>query len=250
MNTTKKNDSTTIKGDKNKSTPNRPTGEDVARYKKMDKWTYKKWAWEFLRRNPDYIADCKKVVSAFDDEKDAIARKYGLKKFKYNREGYREGVGRPKFDRGSMGFIPNLNEDATITRKINIAPGKVLVQFDLVTAFCDKKALNKQIRRTENMLDIYKKQLPAKLIEQINVQKPKVMNFGIYIRLLDALAANKTTEECADLIFPNEKYEKPSFKNKKVRDKIKSAKSYALDKYRYLSIFQGKPNCKAIRLTQ
>ncbi len=37
---------------------NRPDGLSIDRYKGHEKWSYRRWAWEFLRRNKDFIKAC------------------------------------------------------------------------------------------------------------------------------------------------------------------------------------------------
>jgi len=60
----------------------RPDGTDVGRYRNLNKWSYRKWAWEFLRRNTSFIAECKRVRNGTEADRQAVADQYGLKKFK------------------------------------------------------------------------------------------------------------------------------------------------------------------------
>ena len=40
---------------------NRPDGLSIARYKGHETWSYRRWAWEFLRRDDDFIRACAAV---------------------------------------------------------------------------------------------------------------------------------------------------------------------------------------------
>jgi hypothetical protein len=68
---------------------NRPNGKnpDVAQYRGWLTWTPGQWAWEFLRRNPDFQYACGEAVGS-DASKQLLAEKFHLTRFKDYREGY------------------------------------------------------------------------------------------------------------------------------------------------------------------
>lgn len=51
-----------------------PDGTDLDFYMKLNvhKWSYRRWAWEFLRRNRKFIEACKSVVNENADEQAKI----------------------------------------------------------------------------------------------------------------------------------------------------------------------------------
>ena len=61
-------------------------------YKNNEKWTPRRWAWEFLKRKKDFIQRCYDASNLTDDAKTAaeleIAKEFRLKKFKDHTEKY------------------------------------------------------------------------------------------------------------------------------------------------------------------
>jgi len=49
-------------------------------------WDSQRWAWEFLRRNTEFITDCDSIKSRNLAKQNAIAEKYGLSFFKHYSE--------------------------------------------------------------------------------------------------------------------------------------------------------------------
>lgn len=65
----------------------RPDGTDIERYAGCEKWSYRRWAWAFLRRNEHFQAACKAAdASGKDEDKAIVAAEYGLKRYKSYRE--------------------------------------------------------------------------------------------------------------------------------------------------------------------
>jgi len=233
-----------------KAKKTRPDGTDRDRYKNLEKWSYRKWAWEFLRRNHEFITECKRVKGGTEKEKQSVAQQFGLKQYKPYTERYRGESGTPKFVIGSISSWTNLDCDKNDGRlaPIRIGHGQVLIRFDLASAIDDKKALDKQLRLAEQRI---KKRMAAyeRVIKRAaEVHKFKAVNFGIYIRLLDHLALNKTPLECAKLVFPSRVKEgrTDNYLRMDVKDPIKAAKKLANEGYRYLSVLTKKPDGKGI----
>ena len=73
-----------------------PNGEIVEKYGDYEKWSNRRWAWEFLRRNPEYIQACeeigisvgKKVAGPRYGKSESIARTFGRLKLKHYLEPY------------------------------------------------------------------------------------------------------------------------------------------------------------------
>ena len=86
-----------------KAKKKRPDGTDVERYIGMEKWSYRRWAWEFLRRNEQFLAACKRANSAeSNDEKAKVAAEFGLKRYKPYTESFTGASGKPLFAAGSI----------------------------------------------------------------------------------------------------------------------------------------------------
>lgn len=56
--------------------------------KTPEAWPYRVWAWEFLRRNPDFQRQCDELAEASAGAKQRMARSWGLSEFKPYKEGY------------------------------------------------------------------------------------------------------------------------------------------------------------------
>jgi hypothetical protein len=232
----------------------RPDGTDLSRYKNIEKWSYKKWAWEFLCRNNDFIAACKKIESSVDqkNEIEAVAKQFGLKSFKSCTEKYKGESGYPQFSMGSISSWTNLDAEKDKKRQVSIriCAGQVVIRFNLVSAIEDRKSLDKQIRlaeiRLKNRLVSYEKLIQ----KEAKTHKYKVINFGIYIRLLDYMDKGKSPLECAKLVFPSKVADSrtDNYLRMDVKDPIKAANKLANEGYLYLSVLKGRPKAKCIRL--
>jgi hypothetical protein len=229
----------------------RPTGEDVDRYKNINSWSYRRWAWEFLRRNAEFISECERVKNDSDDAKKTVAKQFGLTRFKYYKEAYKGVSGYPKYQTDAIKSWTHLNSEhykKEKTRKLN--PGEVMICFDLNAALEDKHALAKQLQLAERRLE---QRLKAYAVQQnvtTNRSQPKAFKFGMYLRLLDALADGKTPVECARMLNPQTSADVDSTEARsQVRDQIDAAKRYAGTRYRSLSLLKGKPGGKSIRLS-
>ena len=229
----------------------RPDGIDTSRYQGLVNWSYKKWAWEFLRRNSDFISECKRVRNSTCEEKNEVALKFGLRKFKDFNEGYSSGSGQPQFSIGSIKSWSNIDSDkgASTSLNIKLSPGQMLIKFNLNDILEDKKAYAKQLRLAENLiknkLSVYAESLNKKEIEH----KPQPSKYGLYIRILDYLAHKKTYVECAQLIHSERlKDLAKEDLHELVSNHIKAARKLAKTGYLYLSLLSGKPNVDKIPL--
>lgn len=134
----------------------RPDGTNPDDYKWHKRWSFRLWAWQFLRRNTAYQAACdnlKNVRGDIEGEKSRIAAKFGLKRYKYYREGYSQNK-RPIFVVGSFAIRSNLpagNDESRIIR-MSIAPGAVAVRFDLQAMLNKSFGLKGQLRHAEEKI--------------------------------------------------------------------------------------------------
>ncbi len=227
----------------------RPDGATIDRYKGMSEWSYRRWAWEFLRRNSKFIEACNNAENKSEDEKQAIAQQFGLLKFKDFKDGYKGSYGFPKFETETLTSWTNLDIEGAPKKlnKIKLNPGTILIRFDLNRAMADYKAFEKQLRDAEDRL---KKRLD--LYSEMRNTKPARINhsvktFGIYIRLLDARADGNNIAQCAQLIEPKKSEGKtPTELRDSVKHRIKQAEEYANYKYLSLPLHTGKLTSKDI----
>jgi hypothetical protein len=232
----------------------RPDGTDESCYKGWEKWSYRKWAWEFLRRNPDFISACKKVRrKEYVNNQQDVATDFGLKKFKPYTESYSGISGKPAFSVGSIASWTNINSDThevepTKPLRLVLLGGQAIVRFDVATALADKQILEKQLRvtriRLENRLKMYSEKLG---IVVTNKHPHKVGLFVEYLRLLDGIAAGRTQFESALSAIPGLSEKIKKFQTTKeeqapaISKKIRRANKYTTELYRYLAVLKGRP---------
>lgn len=241
----------------NNAQKKRPDGLDVDQYKNLEKWSYREWAWAFLRRNKKFIDACEVVKTGSEEKKQAVAQAFGLKKFKYFAEGYKGKSGVPRFYIGSISSWTNLEPSKQEPRQLKIKQdfGQVLIRFDLKSAIKDKKSLEKQLNLANKRLEKRLATFEAMLKTKAGVHSPKAETFGRYIRILDHLAAGKSRVECAKLIYPEDAKEfdlgnrKRFEMNNLIKNPLKVAKEYANERYLFLSLIGGRPEVSDIPLT-
>lgn len=237
----------------------RPDGEDLTRYKGCEKWTYRHWAWEFLRRNSEFQEACKSAKT--DEQRQEVAAQFGLKKFKSFREAYgRTPASRPVFTLGRITSRTHLSDDNGVQKRVraNLHLGEVMIRFDLSKALTDTQVLEKQLRmasvRLKRLLAAYAAKIDKKL-DQIN-HSPEV--WGQYLRLLDGIAAGKKQVQAGLMIAPykasklRDPFEETTKEDLKtaINKKVKKARLYSTELYRYLAILKGRPHMKSFSLIQ
>jgi hypothetical protein len=230
---------------------NRPDGADRSRYKNLEKWSHRRWAWEFLRRNQRFIDACEKVMHGSEEDKLEIALNFGLKRYKSPADSYRGKFGLPKFNIGGISYFPNPRPNDSDVRKIKttLDVGDVLIRFDLLSAFDDVKALTKQLQRAEVILNEQLKEFSEQFGLVPASHSHKVGTFLTYLRLLDALASGKTPIQCAEMLYPDQSIKKDSVEKRLlVKNQIVAANEYANNKYRSLSVSIRKSSNKVVSL--
>lgn len=222
----------------------RPDGTDISKYPNMQNWTYRRWAWEFLRRNVKFINACDVVRSKGDKEKQKVAEDYGLRQYKDYKESYYGGMGMPKFSIGSITSWSAINEKQKKKRLSNIklSFGQVLIRFDLNHAFQDKKALDKQLRLARQRLEAVIEEVSKIKGIAAKPQSSKWRNLRDYIRVLDCRASKRTYPEIGRLIFAREKHLDDDHLLWRVKDHLKYAREISREKYLSFSLLQGKPS--------
>lgn len=244
---------------KPKNTP--PDGMTLERYSRLKEWSYKKWAWEFLRRNKQFRAACKRAkLTDSDDERAKVAAEFGLKRYKPYTEKFKGESGKPLFSAGSISSWSNLDSEEDKSRRVRVLldNGQILVRFDLASSLADAEILKKQIRLTEIRLEKRLKAYELKLKKESQFRRHKVSQFGQYLRLLDLNLAGKSQIYSGLLIAPAKakKVESELFEHGKdnvapaISKKMRRANEYANELYRYLAVLKGRPSAKDIPLVE
>lgn len=223
----------------------RPDGSDLERYKNCDKWIYRKWAWEFLRRNPKFIEACNRVRDKGDAEKQLVAEEFELVEFKDYREAYSSPVSdAPRFLLGKLTIKSNLGagQDCKSIKQIKVAEGQVGVLFDLNDVIQDANALKKQLRLVDKVLRDRLATFENVVGIKAKSAKFKPSLFPEYIRILDCLAAGYSQSKIAQIILPEMAGIGRDALIEKIKPKIKSAKEHSNEKYQSIALLPGKPN--------
>lgn len=220
-----------------------PDGTKLSQYTKCKTWTNKRWAWEFLCRNQEFIIACDKVINGTDKERAAVARKFGLVKFKHYADLWSRNNVFPNFKDGAIKSWENLgNED--IEQSICIAPDQVIIRFKLSSKLDAVKTLYAQLKRAENTL---KKRLAeynkkfSKSSEGKEINKLRAGSFTEYLRILD-MQANRinSAKKIAEYLYqirPNSVQEMNiDSLTRSVKRKISYASKYPEELYRLISL--------------
>ncbi|WP_186110798.1 transcriptional regulator domain-containing protein [Burkholderia gladioli] len=131
----------------------RSSGKDVMRYTGYETWSYRRWAWEFLRRNGDFIQACANLPDATDEGRSVceaeVSRRFHLKKFKHCDDPY--GRKLPVFNE----IVYWRAENGRSERKLKVAlrQDQLLVRFELEPALHARKALNVQLDQVRRVLE-------------------------------------------------------------------------------------------------
>jgi hypothetical protein len=197
------------------------------------------WAWEFLRRNPEYQRRwCEWNAPRAEGER---RRRIRLSVFKQEfgvllpREPQSTEAPTFEWDIGVVERPPRsrLPDDQEFFARISLQPGQAAVVFDL------RLQLNKQLAGAEEWLKGHAK-LRKGLgeLEEFPLETPRVREFPGYLRLLDADAAGVTNKKVmASVIYPElEKHVLARAGYEKVRYGLYRAKKLRDGGYRSLIV--------------
>jgi hypothetical protein len=188
---------------------------DDSHYAGWETWTNNRWAWEFRRRDKEFVRACGRVADGKDDAR-MIAEKFHLRRFKHCDEPYESTDAtsrktKPAFILSSVLGTPaplnetELREAYRTLQRLPLDIGQVVVRFDLSLAAqyprrlqgqitSATKALKKQLERVQNATGMDGKwtrnRLPASrllhLLKVLDMQKVD----GTNVQRGDALFGN------------------------------------------------------------
>lgn len=217
--------------------PKRPDGISIDRYKGNEKWSYRRWAWEFLRRNDEFIAACDAVDRKEKTEAE-VAQEFFLLQFKHCNRGYKSKVSPPpKFIVRTISKKTNLTtirmDEKPSVKSVEISGGQVWLRFDLNHEFVVRGSLDAQIRVAKRSLHlvldeyagIINKKLPSK-------RKPERAAFLDLLRRLDAISGSEVKWKGLAALYPEKFSDLDSDQRSKVTDSlIRSARLHAKETY-------------------
>lgn len=220
----------------------RPDGTNEKDYVGCEKWPPKRWAWEFLRRNPDFVAEAKEALNQGEEQQRNVAEKYGLRRFK-PAESYRGSHGLPLFLGSSIRSWTNWDDSLRQLSKIKLKQSQILILFDMEMIMADRRSLRAQLGEAEKRLRKRLSELETKRERRAEDHKPKWNVLKTYLRLLDLKDVGKKSRLDSILILDRVQREEFEIDPKAARAgihsfataKIKRARNYALEGYRYLA---------------
>jgi hypothetical protein len=172
--------------------------KNQAYYDSSFKWSYRRWAWEFLRRNSDYQSAFEKWNGTFPFAWEKSMREFGRSDLKSYRSSYGnddhsrlwlcERIPAPKGNYGEVETVVDL--------KLPI--GHVALVFDLTHAEkAGQAALTASLSHAKelltNELAKYEKSLQAH--QRSTIRKPRRSLLATWLRIYDAIEYGKASED-------------------------------------------------------
>lgn len=132
----------------------RPDGLSLDRYKGHEKWSYRRWAWEFLRRNEDFIAACD-ALNRNEKTEIEIAEEFHLADFKHYKKPYKSTSSpAPKFTVRTIKKRMKLPTKKHDGKPLEMSTGQVWLRFDLNHEFIVRGSLDAQLRVAQRSLNL------------------------------------------------------------------------------------------------
>lgn len=134
-------------------------------------WDSQRWAWEFLRRNIDFISDCNSIKSRNRSKQEqVIAEKYGIIFFKHYSD---DKAPYPEFINKVTASWENKDENVTKV-EINLRHGQMLILFNVDQTLGTSFELSAQIKSASEALEDFREDLIHSLAEKnsTSIAKP------------------------------------------------------------------------------
>ena len=175
-------------------------------YETLKEYSMDKWAWEFLRRNPEYCREYRKLTEGMKAVQKEMAafypgcqkwdlqswldpdREYQAPKFTPVRGGYEADITAQDLQ------IVTTNEGTVFKLDQYETTGEILFRFDT------RKPINPQIEAAKKeLLELQRNQSG----ERQAIIKPRRGEWITLLRVLDATAAGATDKQIAEALFPS-----------------------------------------------
>ncbi len=176
----------------------RPDWKNEVSYGPTSRWSYRRWAWEFLRRNPEYQERSENLKEAMSGHKKKLAHDFGRCNLKPFREPYGDD------DASRLWLAETIDPKAgkvlgnNGVPRFELRPGYAILMVDLTQATkSGRAALTSLLRHAKELLaielDKYEKTLP----QSQRTKTPKVRRdkLFIWLRIYDAIEYWKVAEE-------------------------------------------------------
>ncbi len=130
----------------------------LSAYPSYQNWTKEQWAWEFLRRNPEFQRQCEAFrnfpearFKRYRQRKTAFS--YGLMKFKDYIENFDVGAN-PKFSSSKISFFSTGNSKGYASPlTISLRPAETLIRFNIEVMSKSNKSLGAQLKDAKKQLE-------------------------------------------------------------------------------------------------
>jgi len=180
------------------------------------------WAWEFVRRNPDYIQEYKKFKPQETIANVGDARHWGLKR------GYipptTDSHPRIEFYRSYGDLLPDGHP---------VPPGKVAISFDL--SMPNKPQIEyatKLLKECRKAPKFVNRCVNGELLDEISVPQTNIQrdNLPYYLATWDARKSNFSNAKIAKAVYPHAFKTDPPNAKQRIQTFYDTAKKFILDK--------------------
>ncbi len=222
-------------------------------YDYMDNHTPELWAWEFLRRNPEYRKDWDTALAIWKKNNKSDAPNYWAPLFgsSCSEENHQPDTLSFSGARSKWGLYIDEIINPDIDKPLVEYPYSLFYTYDsfyekddfhllpelndleCVTVFDLAKPIQQQLEHFKSILEDYQSSLAAYTELEIPKVKNKSIYWKDYIRILDAYEANAEKKDIASVIFPEKTNTHPEYYgNETVRDSLEAAEKIRDENYR------------------
>ncbi|WP_186188801.1 transcriptional regulator domain-containing protein [Burkholderia gladioli] len=227
--------------------PSLPNGSNADDYAGSETWDYRRWAWEYLRRNREFRRACKEVEvieqeSKQKNRKKEIAQQYMLRRYKHCDEPYEIGQ-RPRI----FAIRPSPEPKSASKSKwaISLRHDQVAIVFNLRSALYSKTAIDALVDTARQR--ILQRVDHLRTIEKGSTAHPSPhLNREMHLRnlrLLDAILAGMDPIDIAREAWDKTSIGEPKAK---IADQIRKQRDTALEltQFGYIALATSKARKK------
>ncbi|MDP3799802.1 MAG: hypothetical protein Q8R06_22110 [Polaromonas sp.] len=203
---------------------------DVADYEGFEKWSNERWAWEFLRRNKKFLAECKAISREPSSKRELkVAKDFGLLRFKSVETEFHEGE--PEFAPLYVHYQARLKNKDTANLDKDLKVGDIFLWFNLNDILENKGVLDVKLEAFRMIVETeLQKFAKLKDVKPSDKRIKDSKNWLRLIRVLDAWKKKTSAVEMAEVIYPKENVPRVKghvISNKQKQDFIKERKKTA-----------------------
>ncbi|NPT36310.1 transcriptional regulator domain-containing protein [Paraburkholderia xenovorans] len=178
-----------------------PNGLNKCEYDGWENWGRQRWAWEFLRRNPNFRTECKSLPTTKEERiahKRKIRETFGLRRFKDYREAYAEGKA---VEFLALATSPS-PESRTSPWSRKLYDDEVCIVFTLLPSLLGSHALDFQMEEARRIVERRAQALRKKLSIERKPTAPRYNRPSLLrkLQLLDARNCDFSWEQIAEAL--------------------------------------------------